>query len=149
VWPNLRRLTSRDREFGPIERAEPPELRSRMAVACPPRARRYEPRDPTQSVLLHVVRDHFETFRAQAAALRDGEGLPGFVEREFREFLTCGCLAAGFAGSSATAAGTIGWCRSRAKGAASVRVVVDGEWRSVRRTWSTTCCPTFRCDSGC
>ncbi len=40
---------------------------------------------------------HFETFRAQAASLRDGEGLPRFVEREFREFLTCGCLAAGFA----------------------------------------------------
>jgi hypothetical protein len=57
----------------------------------------YEPRDPAQSVLYHVVRDHFETFRAQAASLRDGEGLPRFVEREFREFLTCGCLAAGFA----------------------------------------------------
>jgi len=57
----------------------------------------YEPRDPAQSVLFQVVRDHFETFRAQAASLRDGEGLPRFVEREFREFLTCGCLAAGFA----------------------------------------------------
>jgi len=57
----------------------------------------YEPRDPAQSVLFQVVRDHFETFRAQAASLRDGEGLPGFVEREFREFPTCGCLAAGFA----------------------------------------------------
>jgi hypothetical protein len=57
----------------------------------------YEPRDPVQSVLYHVVQDHFETFRAQAASLRDGEGLPQFVEREFREFLTCGCLAAGFA----------------------------------------------------
>jgi len=43
------------------------------------------------------VRDHFETFRVQAAALRDGEGLPRFVEREFREFLTCGCLVGGFA----------------------------------------------------
>ena len=57
----------------------------------------YEPRDPTHSVLYDVVRDHFESFRAQAASLRDGEGLPRFVEREFREFLTCGCLAAGFA----------------------------------------------------
>ena len=57
----------------------------------------YEPRDPTQNVLFQVVRDHFETFRGQAASLRDGEGLPRFVEREFREFLTCGCLAAGFA----------------------------------------------------
>ena len=57
----------------------------------------YEPRDPTHSILYHLVQDHFETFRAQAASLRDGEGLPRFVEREFREFLTCGSLAAGFA----------------------------------------------------
>jgi Transposase zinc-binding domain len=57
----------------------------------------YEPRDPAQSVLFQVVRDPFETFRAQAASLRNGEGLPQFAEREFREFLTCGCLAAGFA----------------------------------------------------
>jgi hypothetical protein len=57
----------------------------------------YEPHDPAQNVLYHIVRDHFETFRAQAASLRDGDGLPRFVEREFREFLTCGCLAAGFA----------------------------------------------------
>jgi hypothetical protein len=40
-----------------------------------------------------VVRDHFETFLAQAAGLRDGEGLPRFVEQEFRELLGCGCLA--------------------------------------------------------
>jgi Putative transposase/Transposase zinc-binding domain len=57
----------------------------------------YEPRDSAQSLLYGIVRDHFETFRAQAAALREGEGLPGFVEREFLEFLRCGCLAAGFA----------------------------------------------------
>jgi hypothetical protein len=44
-----------------------------------------------------VVRDHFETFRAEAAAMRDGQGLPRFVEREFLDFLTCRCLAAGFA----------------------------------------------------
>ena len=48
--------------------------------------------------MLHqVVRDHFETFRVEAAAMRGGHGLPPFVEREFRDFLTCGCLAAGFA----------------------------------------------------
>ncbi|MBI4263047.1 MAG: transposase zinc-binding domain-containing protein, partial [Acidobacteria bacterium] len=48
-------------------------------------------------MLYQVVRDHVETFRAQAASLRDGEGLPGFVEREFRDFLRCGWLAGGFA----------------------------------------------------
>jgi len=35
--------------------------------------------------------------RVQAARLRDGDGLPQFVERAFREFLQCGFLAGGFA----------------------------------------------------
>ena len=56
-----------------------------------------QPRAPDQQVLFQVVRDHFETFRAEAATIRDGEGLPRFVEEEFRAFLRCGCLAAGFA----------------------------------------------------
>jgi hypothetical protein len=57
----------------------------------------YEPRHPAQSVLHQIVVEHLETLRAQAASLRDGEGLPRFVEQEFRDFLTCGCLAGGFA----------------------------------------------------
>jgi hypothetical protein len=57
----------------------------------------YEPRQPATGVLHQVVRDHFETFRAQAADLREGEGLPGFVEQEFYKFLQCGALGAGFA----------------------------------------------------
>ena len=40
----------------------------------------YEPGDPT-TVLYGIVRDHFETFRTQAASLRDGDGLPKFVEQ--------------------------------------------------------------------
>lgn len=48
-------------------------------------------------MLYRVVRDHFETFRARAADLRDGEGLPRFVEQEFRDFLQCGSLTGGFA----------------------------------------------------
>jgi hypothetical protein len=31
--------------------------------------------------------------RWHAASLRDGDGLPRFVEQEFRDFLRCGCLA--------------------------------------------------------
>jgi hypothetical protein len=41
----------------------------------------YQPRHPSQGVLFQVVRDHFETFRARAATLRDGDGLPRFVEQ--------------------------------------------------------------------
>jgi hypothetical protein len=57
----------------------------------------YEPRSPAQGVLYHIVHDHFETVRAQATSVRDGEGLPRFVEHEFRGFLRCGWLAGGFA----------------------------------------------------
>ena len=46
----------------------------------------YEPRHPARSVLHQIVVEHFETFRLQAASLRDGEGLPRFVEREFAIF---------------------------------------------------------------
>jgi hypothetical protein len=35
----------------------------------------------SQDVVCQVVRDHLETFRAQACGLRDGEGLPRFVEQ--------------------------------------------------------------------
>ena len=57
----------------------------------------YRPRHPEQGALHQIVREHYETFRAHAAERRDGQGLPRFVERAFQDFLTCGCLAAGFA----------------------------------------------------
>jgi transposase-like protein len=43
------------------------------------------------------MREHLETFLAEARLRGGGEGLPRFVERELREFLACGVLARGFA----------------------------------------------------
>jgi hypothetical protein len=57
----------------------------------------YVRRRPEDTVLHQVVREHLETFLAEARLRSGGEGLPGFVERELREFLTCGVLAEGFA----------------------------------------------------
>jgi hypothetical protein len=57
----------------------------------------YQPRSSAETTLYQIVRDHFETFRAHAASVRDGEGLPRFVEQAFRDFLRCGWLAGGFA----------------------------------------------------
>jgi Transposase zinc-binding domain len=65
----------------------------------------YAPGDPTSTVLYGIVRDHFETFRAQAASLRVGEGLPRFAEQECRDVFRCGCLAGGFARFRYTACG--------------------------------------------
>jgi ribosomal protein S27E len=61
------------------------------------RSTTYAPRCPAHTALYQIVRDHVETFRAQAASLRGGEGVRRFVEHEFRNFLRCGSLAGGFA----------------------------------------------------
>ena len=57
----------------------------------------YRPKTPAESVLYQVVRDHFETFRAEAAPVHEPGCLPRFIEEEFRGFLRCGLLAGGFA----------------------------------------------------
>ena len=56
----------------------------------------YEPRDPSQTVLYHVVADHLETFLASLDADPDARGLPAYVQREFYDYLQCGILAHGF-----------------------------------------------------
>jgi hypothetical protein len=48
-------------------------------------------------VLHHVIRAHLGDFLREASERGDGRGLPDFIEREFRDFLTCGVLARGFA----------------------------------------------------
>jgi len=57
----------------------------------------YGPRTPEHGALHRLVHEHLEAFLAEARARSDGDGLPRFVERELREFLTCGQLARGFA----------------------------------------------------
>jgi hypothetical protein len=57
----------------------------------------YIRRRPEDTVLHRVVREHLETFLAEAQRRDGGDGLPAFVEREFRECLSCGVLARGFA----------------------------------------------------
>jgi hypothetical protein len=56
----------------------------------------YEPRDPSRTVLYHVIADHLETFLAALDADPDAPGLPAYVQREFDAYLQCGILAHGF-----------------------------------------------------
>jgi hypothetical protein len=57
----------------------------------------YRPRDAEHTVLHQVIGAHLEAFLRAAAEAGDGVGLPAFVEREFREFLTCGLFEHGVA----------------------------------------------------
>jgi len=57
----------------------------------------YRQRAPEHGALHRLVHEYLETFLAEARARSGGDGLPRFVERELREFLTCGQLARGFA----------------------------------------------------
>ena len=50
------------------------------------------PREPTGEMLHRIVREHLQTFLAEATHLRAGEGVPRFVEEEFQAFLSCGWL---------------------------------------------------------
>ena len=54
----------------------------------------YRPRHPEDSLLYRTIADHLETFLARQQE-RGREG-PYFVEREMREYLSCGVLACGF-----------------------------------------------------
>jgi hypothetical protein len=63
-----------------------------MAPAVPT----YAPRDPSGTVLYHVIAEHLETFLASCAADPDATGLPAYVQREFYDYLRCGILAYGF-----------------------------------------------------
>src|SRR6266436_2277186 len=57
----------------------------------------YQPRDAEHTVLHQVIAEHLEAFLGAVAEAGDGAALPQFVEREFREFLTCGVFEHGAA----------------------------------------------------
>ena len=63
----------------------------------PPSAADYRPRDAEHAVLYRVIAENLEAFLETAKRHADGSSLPEFVEQEFRDFLTCGRLAHGFA----------------------------------------------------
>src|SRR5207248_3529410 len=56
----------------------------------------YTPRDPSGTVLYHVIAEHLETFLASLADDPEATGLPAYVQREFDDYLRCGILAYGF-----------------------------------------------------
>jgi hypothetical protein len=62
-------------------------------LGCALSGLRYAPRRPEETVLYGVIADELETFLARRQE-RD-RPVPRFVEREFRDYLTCGILEHG------------------------------------------------------
>src|SRR5262245_59209333 len=56
----------------------------------------YVPRDPSNTVLYHVVANHLETFLDSLTTIPYTRGLPAYVQRELYDYLQCGILAHGF-----------------------------------------------------
>jgi len=57
----------------------------------------YQPRRPQESDVYRVVQHNLESWLVAAReASPDSDPIPGYVEREFRNFLSCGILARGF-----------------------------------------------------
>ena len=66
----------------------------------------YRRRRPTQTPLYPLVQHHLETFLALATEADPmGDGVPSWVERDFRAYLRCGILAHGFARARCSACG--------------------------------------------
>jgi len=65
-------------------------------AACPSAARLdgYERRRPEHTLLYQLVETHWPRFLERA---EEHGGLPGFVIRDFEEYLRCGILEHGFA----------------------------------------------------
>src|SRR5262249_52518012 len=67
-----------------------------VGVCMAPAVATYAPRDPSQTVLYHVIAEHLETFLASCHDAPEATGFPAYVEREFYDYLRCGILAHGF-----------------------------------------------------
>src|SRR5215813_5796862 len=63
----------------------------RMAPAVPT----YAPREPSGTVLYHVIAEHLETLLALLADDPEATGLPAYVQRELYDYGRCGILAHG------------------------------------------------------
>jgi hypothetical protein len=69
-----------------------------LAVETPARCSVYRRHRPERTALYRAVQGHLETYLALARdGHDDGEGVPRYVEGEFRRYLECGILAHGFA----------------------------------------------------
>ncbi len=109
---------------------------------------RYQSHRPEQTLLYQIVDEYYPAFAALMA--EQGKELPGYVQREFEEFLQCGRLEHGFLRvrcESCHAEHT--WSLSAVSVAVSARAVGRGGWPKVPPCWLMKYCLNNPCVSGC
>ena len=116
----------------------------------------YRRRRPTQTPLYPLVQRHLETFLAQAAEADPmGDGVPSWVERDFRDHASRGalCVVAFSLTDShepgVPVAATTFWWRSHAEVVEHVRRVMPAVWSRPPPISSTMSCRRFPCANGC
>ena len=107
----------------------------------------YRRHEPENTVLYQVVSQNLETFLEEVRVSYE-KPLPGYVEKELRDYLRCGILAAASRGSTATGATDRSWWPSAARREARVQAATQGECATVRRSWSITSSQTYLCGNG-
>ncbi len=108
---------------------------------------RYQSHRPEQTLLYQIVDEYYPAFAALMA--EQGKELPGYVQREFEEFLQCGRLEHGFLRVRASLATPSTWSLSAVSVAVSARAVGRGGWPKVPPCWLMKYCLNNPCVSGC
>lgn len=110
----------------------------------------YPPRRPERTVVYQVVQHPLETWlEATRGRHPDGEPVPRYIERDFRQYLTCGILAHGLPGRAARTVAMTSWSPWPARGGTSARRAPPGAWPRPQPAGWITCCPRCRCGRGC
>ncbi len=109
---------------------------------------RYQSHRPEQTLLYQIVDEYYPAFAALMA--EQGKELPGYVQREFEEFLQCGRLEHGFLRVRCASLATPStWSLSAVSVAVSARAVGRGGWPKVPPCWLMKYCLNNPCVSGC
>ena len=110
-------------------------------------AGRYQHHRPEQTLLYQIVDEYYPAFAALMA--EQGRELPGYVQREFEEFLKCGLLEHGFCGCAVSPVIPSTWLPSAANEEGSARAAVPGVWPKAQPCWLMKYCLNNPCVSGC
>nr|BCT73591.1 hypothetical protein [Escherichia coli] len=108
---------------------------------------RYQSHRPEQTLLYQIVDEYYPAFAALMA--EQGKELPGYVQREFEEFLQCGRLEHGFLRVRCESCHAEHRSLSAVSVAVSARAVGRGGWPKVPPCWLMKYCLNNPCVSGC